>query len=122
MMHFSDPIWIKNGIFFGMAWRLIESTVIGFFYLLTHTVGKSMDSVSISKSMYSFFSSLYIDDLKILASNAIGQDNLQNINSNFSRALGLELGIDKCAIIHVERGKVALLRDIVTSPILIIGN
>ncbi|CAK1595743.1 unnamed protein product [Parnassius mnemosyne] len=50
---------------------------------------------------------LYMDDLKLFASSRSHLMALPNITCNFSNSIRIELGTDKCAILHVERGRVA---------------
>ncbi|CAK1584450.1 unnamed protein product [Parnassius mnemosyne] len=49
----------------------------------------------------------YIDDLKIFASTRSHLMELLNITCDFSNSIRMELGTDKCAVLHVERGGVA---------------
>ncbi|CAK1585984.1 unnamed protein product [Parnassius mnemosyne] len=49
----------------------------------------------------------YMDDLKLFASSRSHLMELLNITCNFSNSIRMELGTDKCAVLHVERGRVA---------------
>ncbi|CAG4958012.1 unnamed protein product [Parnassius apollo] len=49
----------------------------------------------------------YMDDLKLFASSRSHLMELLNITCEFSSSIGMELGTDKCAVLHVERGRVA---------------
>ncbi|CAK1588733.1 unnamed protein product [Parnassius mnemosyne] len=49
----------------------------------------------------------YMDDLKLFASSRSHLMELLNITCDFSNSIRMELGTDKCAILHVERGRVA---------------
>ncbi|XP_045482803.1 uncharacterized protein LOC123686614 [Harmonia axyridis] len=49
---------------------------------------------------------LYIDDLKLYAANEDQLKKQLKIVASFSQDIGLELGIDKCAVVHVKRGRV----------------
>ncbi|CAK1585057.1 unnamed protein product [Parnassius mnemosyne] len=49
----------------------------------------------------------YMDDLKLFASSRSHLMELLNITCDFSNSIGMELGSYKCAILHVERGRVA---------------
>ncbi|XP_052744244.1 uncharacterized protein LOC128199309 [Bicyclus anynana] len=49
---------------------------------------------------------LYMDDLKLLAPNATRLQELLNLTTGFSNSIRMELGLDKCAVLHVERGQV----------------
>ena len=49
----------------------------------------------------------YMDDLKLYAS---GEGDLQQalrVVQEYSRDTGLELGLDKCAVVHIKRGRLA---------------
>lgn len=50
--------------------------------------------------------SLYMDDLKLYARNAEELKKLLSIVKSFSRAIRMEMGVEKCAVIHVKRGKI----------------
>ncbi|XP_045510128.1 uncharacterized protein LOC123705416 [Colias croceus] len=58
---------------------------------------------------------LYMDDLKLFAPNRSRLTELLKITCDFSSSIGMELGVDKCAVIHVERGKVTTSDDITPS-------
>ncbi|CAK1590875.1 unnamed protein product [Parnassius mnemosyne] len=45
----------------------------------------------------------YMDDLKLFASSRSHLMELLNITCDFSNSIGMELGTDKCAILHVEK-------------------
>ncbi|CAK1580791.1 unnamed protein product [Parnassius mnemosyne] len=49
----------------------------------------------------------YMDDLKLFASSRSHLMELLNITCDFSNYIRMELGTDKCAFLHVERGRVA---------------
>ncbi|XP_045770460.1 uncharacterized protein LOC123870988 [Maniola jurtina] len=46
---------------------------------------------------------LYMDDLKLYASKRTDLVKLLKITQNFSNNIGMEFGVDKCAIINIER-------------------
>ncbi|CAK1598192.1 unnamed protein product [Parnassius mnemosyne] len=48
----------------------------------------------------------YMDDLKLFPSSRSHLMELLNITCDFSNSIRMELGTDKCAILHVERGRV----------------
>ena len=54
---------------------------------------------------------LYIDDLKIYSKNDIQMERCKALIQEFSNDITMEFGIEKCAVIHMKRGKV------VNSPI-----
>lgn len=49
---------------------------------------------------------LYMDDLKLFAPKRPDLVELLKVTQTFSNAINMEFGVDKCAVIHVERGKV----------------
>ncbi|XP_045535408.1 uncharacterized protein LOC106709986 [Papilio machaon] len=49
---------------------------------------------------------LYMDDLKLYASKKSDLMTLLKITDDFSRAIGMTFGVDKCAVINVQKGKV----------------
>ncbi|CAH2075369.1 unnamed protein product, partial [Iphiclides podalirius] len=49
----------------------------------------------------------YMDDLKLFASNRSHLMELLKVTCDFSNSIKMELGTDKCAVLHVERGRVA---------------
>ncbi|KAJ0183997.1 hypothetical protein K1T71_000420 [Dendrolimus kikuchii] len=49
---------------------------------------------------------LYMDDLKLFASNEPDLIELLKTIERFSKSINMEFGIEKCAVMHVRRGKV----------------
>ncbi|CAK1582150.1 unnamed protein product [Parnassius mnemosyne] len=49
----------------------------------------------------------YMDDLKLFASSRSHLMELLSITCDFSNSIGMGLGTDKCAVLHVERGRFA---------------
>ncbi|XP_044751668.1 uncharacterized protein LOC123311664 [Coccinella septempunctata] len=48
---------------------------------------------------------LYVDDLKLYATNEEQLMRLLRIVASFSQTIRMEMGLDKCAVIHVKRGR-----------------
>lgn len=48
---------------------------------------------------------LYVDDLKLYATNEEQLRRLLRTVTAFSQTIGMEMGLDKCAVVHVKRGK-----------------
>lgn len=48
---------------------------------------------------------LYVDDLKLYAANEEQLRRLLKIVESFTQTIRMEMGLDKCAVIHVKRGK-----------------
>ncbi|XP_059045798.1 uncharacterized protein LOC131841493 [Achroia grisella] len=59
---------------------------------------------------------LYMDDLKLLAPSVERLTELLNIVNDYSSSVRMALGIDKCAVLHVQRGRVNQTEGIVTDP------
>ncbi|KAM3959727.1 uncharacterized protein ACR2FA_006251 [Aphomia sociella] len=49
---------------------------------------------------------LYMDDLKLFASKRQDLTKLLEITQDFSNSIRMEFGVDKCAVLHVQRGRV----------------
>ncbi|CAB3260828.1 unnamed protein product [Arctia plantaginis] len=47
---------------------------------------------------------LYMDDLKLLASNKLQLTKLLKVTENFSNSIKMEFGVDKCAVMYVKKG------------------
>uniref|UniRef100_H3BBL1 Reverse transcriptase domain-containing protein n=1 Tax=Latimeria chalumnae TaxID=7897 RepID=H3BBL1_LATCH len=47
----------------------------------------------------------YIDDLKLYAKNSDQLQSMLELMSSFSMSIAMELGMDKCTILHAKRGK-----------------
>ena len=47
---------------------------------------------------------LFMDDLKLFAKNKVQLERLVSIVHGFSRDIGMEFGLDKCAMLVIERG------------------
>ncbi|XP_059054545.1 uncharacterized protein LOC131848640 [Achroia grisella] len=59
---------------------------------------------------------LYMDDLKLLAPSVERLTELLTIVNDYSSSVRMALGIDKCAVLHVQRGRVNQTEGIVTDP------
>lgn len=49
---------------------------------------------------------MYVDDLKLYAANEEQIKQQLKIVASFSETIGMEMGLEKCAVVHVKRGKV----------------
>ncbi|XP_044760856.1 uncharacterized protein LOC123318302 [Coccinella septempunctata] len=49
---------------------------------------------------------MYIDDLKLYAANEEEMKKLLKIVASFTKTIGMEIGVDKCAVVHVGRGQI----------------
>ena len=54
---------------------------------------------------------LYMDDLKLFASTIKEINELTSIVSNFSKDIGMEFGLPKCAVMTAKRGKITHSND-----------
>ncbi|CAH2108107.1 unnamed protein product [Euphydryas editha] len=100
----TEPIRIKRGIFQGDSlsplWfclamnplsTLLEDSGLGFHL---RKEGKAISHL------------FYMDDLKLFASKRPELYKLLKITETFSTCIKMEFGVDKCAFIHVERGRI----------------
>ena len=55
---------------------------------------------------------LFMDDLKLYSQNEKGLDSLVQTVRVFSEDIGMEFGIENCAILVTEKGKILMLVDI----------
>ncbi|CAH2101776.1 unnamed protein product [Euphydryas editha] len=55
---------------------------------------------------------LYMDDLKLLAPNAARLMELLKITTEFRGSIRMQLGLDKCAVVHVDRRQVTQSAEI----------
>jgi hypothetical protein len=46
-----------------------------------------------------------MDDLKLYANSKKNSDNLLAVTCNFSKSTAMELGLEKCKIINLEKGR-----------------
>ncbi|CAH2221644.1 jg25540 [Pararge aegeria aegeria] len=65
---------------------------------------------------------LNMDDLKLYASKRSDLMALLKITQSFSNDIGMEFGVDKCAVINVERGRVVSSENIVLSETIILKS
>lgn len=49
---------------------------------------------------------MYIDDLKLYAANEDLIEYLLKIVASFTKTIGMEMSLNKCSVVHVERGKI----------------
>ena len=49
---------------------------------------------------------LYIDDLKVYSNDEEEMERCKNLIQEFSKDIGMEFGLDKCATIHLKKGEV----------------
>uniref|UniRef100_H3B0R3 Reverse transcriptase domain-containing protein n=1 Tax=Latimeria chalumnae TaxID=7897 RepID=H3B0R3_LATCH len=47
----------------------------------------------------------YMDDLKFYAKNSDQLQSMLELVSSFSKSIAMEIGVDKCAVLHAKRGK-----------------
>ena len=73
---------------------------------MTHILRKSKAGYKLSKSGERINHLLFMDDLKLYAKNEKALDSLIQTVRIFSTDIGLEFGIEKCAMLTLKRGKV----------------
>lgn len=100
----NDRIWIKRGIFQGDClsplWFCLSLNP------LSHLLEESATGFQFRRGGMRMPHLLYMDDLKLFSPNAQRLGELLKITEDFSNSIRMELGVDKCAIMHVERGHV----------------
>lgn len=57
---------------------------------------------------------LYMDDLKLFAPNSTRLAELLAVTKQFSDSISMELGVDKCAMLHVEKGRIVNAAGVTT--------
>ena len=62
--------------------------------------------------------SFYIDDLKVFAADAKQMERCRTVIKEFSDDINMSFGLDKCAVIHLTRGKVNNTPETLEIPIL----
>ncbi|XP_045477917.1 uncharacterized protein LOC123683063 [Harmonia axyridis] len=102
----SKEIAIKCGIFQGDTlsplWFCLALN------LLSKLLNKSKYGYIINKTRNCKINhQLYMDDLKLFAANREEMRRLLEIVSSFSQTIGMEMRLDKCAVLDVKRGRVA---------------
>ena len=71
---------------------------------LTTLLRKESMGYRFSKSKKQINHLLFMDDLKLYAKDEADLDKLINVVSVFSRDIGMEFGLDKCAVLVMKRG------------------
>lgn len=99
-----DPITIKRGIFQG------DSLSPLWFCLALNPLSTLLEDSKLGYRLRRGSSTishlLYMDDLKLFARNKIELIDLLKITESFSKSIKMEFGIDKCAVLHVKKGKI----------------
>lgn len=101
----STPIKIKRGIFQGDTlspiWFCLALNPLSM--LLNNTkYGYTIDKTRNTRISHS----LYMDDLKLYASSSEQLRRQLEMVSVFSESISMQMGIEKCAVIEVKRGKI----------------
>ena len=73
---------------------------------LTHILRKSKAGYEFSKTKVTVNHLLFMDDLKLYAKNEKSLDSLLQTVRIFSKDIGMEFGIDKCAMLSLKRGNI----------------
>ena len=95
---------IKRGIFQGYS--LSPLMFVMCLIPLTMILRKSEPSYQFAKNREKINHLLYMDDLRLYAKTEKGLDSLMQTVRVFSADIGMEFGIDKCAMLVVKRGSV----------------
>ena len=96
---------IKRGIFQGDT--LYPLLFVVALIPLTHILRKSKAGYEFSKTGEKVNNLLFMDDLKLYAKNEKSLDSLIQTVRIFSKDIGMEFGIEKCAMLVLTRGQVA---------------
>ena len=70
---------------------------------------KGKAAYEFSKSKEKINHLLFMDDLKLYSRNEKGLDSLVQTVHVFSEHIGIEFGIEKCAMLVMEKGKIVKL-------------
>ncbi|KAL0839729.1 hypothetical protein ABMA28_016372 [Loxostege sticticalis] len=106
----TDPIKIQRGIFQG------DSLSPLWFCLALNPLSKLLNEsnrgfkLKHNNSHINLSHLLYMDDIKLFASNINELYELAEITENFSRDIKMNFGVDKCKILSVNKGKIELHR------------
>ena len=95
-------IEIKQGIFQGDSLSPLVLALI----LLSLILRKEKAAYEFSQSKKKINHLLFMDDLKLYSRNEKGLDSLAQIVFVFSENIGMEFGIEKCAVLVMEKGKI----------------
>ncbi|CAH2105270.1 unnamed protein product [Euphydryas editha] len=100
----TEPIHIKRGIFQGDAlsplWFCLALNP------LSDLINHSKLGFKLNNEQSSTISHLmYMDDIKLFASNASDLFNLADITQQFSTDINMQFGVDKCKILSIKKGK-----------------
>ena len=98
-------VTIKRGVFQGDTLSPLLFVVA--LIPLTHILRKSKVGYEFSKIGEKVNHLVFMDDLKVYAKNEKSLDSLIQTVRIFSKDIGMEFGIEKCAMLVLKRGKVA---------------
>ena len=94
---------IQRGIFQGDA--LSRLLFIIAMMPLNHILLKCTDGYKLSRSQETVNHLMYMDDIKLFAKNEKELETLINTVRIYSRDIGMEFGIEKCAMLVMKSGK-----------------
>ena len=95
---------IKRGIFQGDTLSPLLFVVA--MIPLTHVLRKMKSGYEFTKNKEKINHLLYMDDLKLYAKNEKELDSLVQTVRVFSNDIGMQFGLDKCAVLIMKRGKI----------------
>jgi hypothetical protein len=99
----SHPIKIKRGIFQGDSWSPLWFCLA--LNPLSNLLNRTKLGYKIDKNQ-TLSNLLYMDDLKLYAADQIQLHSLLETTAIFSTDIKMDFGIDKCAVLHVKKGKI----------------
>ena len=99
-----DEVEIKRGIFQGDS--LSHLMFVLALILLSLILRRAKAAYEFSESKEKINHLLFMDDLKLHSRNEKGLDSLVQTVRVFSEDIGMEFGIEKCAMLVMEKGKI----------------
>ena len=99
-----SEVEIKRGIFQGES--LFPLVFVLALIPLSLILRKAKAAYEFSESKEKINHLLFMDDLKLYSRSEKGLDSLVQTVRVFSEAIGMEFGIEKCAILVMEKGKI----------------
>ena len=102
-----DQVEIKRGIFRGDS--LTPLIFVLALVSLSLILRKTMEGYEFTESKEKINHLLSMDDLKLYSRSEKGLDSLVQTVCVFSEDIGIEFGIEKCAMLVTEKGKIVKL-------------
>lgn len=102
----TDEIYIRRGIFQGDSlsplWFCLAMNPLS---NMLNDTGYGFKIKANRNTNYTISHLIYMDDIKLYATNKKQLNDLINISDTFSRDIYMEFGMDKCRTLNIEKGK-----------------